>query len=381
MKRTSKYDDIHRNAIKKRSITPETYRGVEFSEGSNVFYVDEYQHKVSATSHVLHFGINTYREELKKELEKHNQSFKKTLKDSEVISVLNKTEKGKQPGEVEQEKCEQLKKYITESSNNLTEIEKYIVNTAIRHLNENNKKTVLVEVLEREADGLIKQSLETHTVVLYKQSDKYLVIDPSNVEFSTILVGAYDNIVACFNKKIQIYKPYNDTGSTTAQSRDCVDIAVKLAFNLNKNNQNVVLKKFSTLESIDPESLKNIQSIEEVSNNAEIYQKLPAELKYFTLRTKQSSDIVEQKKVNAGLKVLHHTYKTIQEKINELGFAYSSELLQKKKSDYFLNIPEKHADTVTNLIDLLTDVKAMTDIGEIKLLGLEIAAIEGSYNE
>ena len=141
------------------------------------------------------------------------------------------------------------------------------------------------------------------------------------------------------------------------------------------------MKKFGALETIDYESLKNVQSVEEVSNNAEIYQKLPAELKYFTLRTKQSSDIVEQKKINAGLKVLHHTYKAIQEKISELGFSYSNDLLQKKKSDYFLNISENHADTVTNLINFLVDIKETTNIGEIKLLGLEIAAIEGSYNE
>ena len=178
MKRISKYDSIHRDAIKKRSITPETYKEVEFSEDA-IFYVDEYQYKASTTSHVLHFGINIYREELKEELAKHNKMLKKTLKDSDVISLLNKTEKGKKPEELEQEKYQQLQKYKEESAQNLTPIETYIVNTAIKYLDEQNKKTVLVEVFEREAGGQVKESLAKHTVILYKQNNKYIVIDPS----------------------------------------------------------------------------------------------------------------------------------------------------------------------------------------------------------
>ena len=287
MKRISKYDSIHRDAIKKRSITPETYKEVEFSEDA-IFYVDEYQYKASTTSHVLHFGINIYREELKEELAKHNKMLKKTLKDSDVISLLNKTEKGKKPEELEQEKYQQLQKYKEESAQNLTPIETYIVNTAIKYLDEQNKKTVLVEVFEREAGGQVKESLAKHTVILYKQNNKYIVIDPSNAEFSTILVGGHRDIVACFNKKLKIYQPTEGAeekdllGLKPHQWRDCVDIAVKLAFNLNKNNQEIGLEKFKELEIVKADSLKSNFSIEEVSNNSEMYKTLPGELDFYT---------------------------------------------------------------------------------------------------
>ena len=84
MKNTSKYDDIHKESAKQRSITPDTYRSSEFRSAKvktsefeeleqEIFYVDEYRHKESEKSHVFHFGINTYIEGLKKELDEHNK--------------------------------------------------------------------------------------------------------------------------------------------------------------------------------------------------------------------------------------------------------------------------------------------------------------------
>jgi hypothetical protein len=397
MKRTSKYDDKHKEAVKSRSITPDTYRGGEFkitkvksSEfeelEQELFYVDQYQYKDSQKSNVSHFGINVYREDLKKELIEHNKSFKKVLKDSEVISLLNKTEKSKKPEELEQEKYQQLQKYKEESTQNLTGIEKYIVNEAIKHLNEQYKTTVLVEVFERDASGQVKEPLSTHTVVLYKQNNKYLVIDPSNAEFSTILIGTHKDVVACFNKKLKIYQPTEGAeekgllGSKAHQWRDCVDIAVKLAFNLAKNNQEIELEKFKDLEVIKTDSLKSNFSIEEVSNSSEIYKILPGELDLYPIRAKQSSNILEQKYINAGLKVFHYISKQLKTKITDLNLHYAQEGIDQIKKGYFEHqySANEYYQSHKDLILLSEHLKGLD---ELKLLGLETEIIEKTFYE
>lgn len=66
----------------------------------------------------------------------------------------------------------------------------------------NASVTALVDVFERDGNGAINAAAPaTHTVLMFKQGDKYLIIDPNNAFFSHILAGASDDIRLCFNKK------------------------------------------------------------------------------------------------------------------------------------------------------------------------------------
>lgn len=229
-------------------------------------------------------------------------------------------------------------------------------------------------------------NVETHTIVLCKQNDKYLVIDPSNAEFSAILVGAHNDIRVCFSKKLKIYQPPEQdeekeiVGSNPNQWRDCIDIAVKLAFNLNKNSQEIELEKFNESEVIKTDSLKDNISIEEISNNSDTWKILPGELDFYPIRSKQSSDIVDSKKIHAGLKIFHYISKQLKEKVTDLNLHYVQKAINQVKEDYFghqYNFNEYYQ----SYDDLVSLSKYLKGLDEIELLGLETKIIEETFNE
>lgn len=374
-------------------------------------YIKKYQYNESATSKVLRFGINAFNKELKQYLDlDYNPEISKreVAQISDVASVLSKSIKDKK--EEANNKDQVFQEFKIKAQNQITPIEKSIIKQGIDYLNEAKTKTILVDLFARHnKDGKYASSyvdrdkeykaghvkytkdgdIETHTVVLYKQGVEYLVIDPSNAEFSAILVGTHNNIRVCFSKKFQVYQPVEKAeelgllGLNLNQWRDCVDIAVKLAFNLNRNNQRIELEKFNKSEIIKTDSLKSNISIEEISNNPEMYKILPGELDYYPIRSKQSSNIVEGKLYNATLKYLFNTYKVLENKISEMNFFYSSEKFQTIRENYFTKeyAPEKYGDAIGNLMSIFYEIKNTTDIGEIKLLAEEMKSIESIFYE
>ena len=146
-----------------------------------------------------------------------------------------------------------------------------------------NKKTVLVDVFERakEKTGLIDIT-KTHTVVLYNTGSKILVIDPNNPQFSSHLANFSEQIeTTCTpNNLYKIYsRPDNTiTGYAKVLWRDCVDIAVKLAFGFNMETE--------VYKSIDEVVKSKIVKL--ITNNRDIDQMMfkPQDL----IRLKQSSD-------------------------------------------------------------------------------------------
>ena len=178
---------------------------------------------------------------------------------------------------------------------------------------------VLVDIFARENDGTIKKTgngePETHTVALWKKENgKIILIDPSNVGFSSGLISSLQflarnrkaykstNIeqlkpnVAQLDEKHQevsvqpikvtgnkIYKPDEfeqvKVGRLATNSRDCIDIAVKIGFVLNDfqsrgikfselesamisqiTNQNTVLGK---IKRMNPKTIKNVLASED----------------------------------------------------------------------------------------------------------------------
>ena len=172
-----------------------------------------------------------------------------------------------------------------------TAIELRAINSAIDHLLTSEDRVVLVDILERDPKKgfSVTVPLASHTVVLYKNplvAEKYtiVVIDPNNLSFSNHLASTNkdigDNVLRCHSatleeiqalpnqpKPVQIYQaPKGSMGLEPDQYRDCIDIAVKLAFgfantetheviDLNQLKENLIVKAISNQEAID-ESFK-----------------------------------------------------------------------------------------------------------------------------
>lgn len=145
-------------------------------------------------------------------------------------------------------------KYVTH-----TEVEKKVFKEAVEYLlADESHRTVLVDIFERDLVGgeLKLRDNSTHTVVLYRnpKPDKdgktqIVVIDPSNSEFSLHLsselnddiiqelgkgdLGKYPITIIAALESYRIYNVSGVKGRGSDQFRDCVDIAVKIAFYLN----------------------------------------------------------------------------------------------------------------------------------------------------
>lgn len=369
------------------------------------FYVDEYQYKGSKTSNVLHFGINIFYNNLEERLFIHDKIVK-----AEFLKTNKKIVAGSELGSViNQEKVLKANEYKEDSKKLLTDFEKDIFKQASNYLNSSPEThTVLIDIFarhdkegvynenharqgEKYAKGDIKITLEgyreTHTVVLYKQGDKYLVIDPSNPTFSTILVGVDDQIRVCFNSKLQIYKPLSETGAERGDWRDCVDIAVKLAFNININPPQIKLQNTNQaeiyFETIDYESLRNISSVKEITNQQTVYKQLPTALEKNVWRIKQSSDIIEQKKMTVVFKVLNNAYAQIEDKLSKLDLYESQNSIDKNKSNFYKQTysPKEYKDAIVQSYNFIKDLYKETGMGEVQLLGMEFNNIENNYED
>ena len=178
---------------------------------------------------------------------------------------------------------------------------------------------VLVDIFAREKDGTIKNENgkpETHTVALWKKENgKIILIDPSNVTFSSGLISSLQFLAKNRNNKApestdvgqlkpnieqpeekhqevsvqsievtgkKIYKPDEfeqmKVGRLATDSRDCIDIAVKIGFVLNDlqsqgtkfkdldstmlsqiTNQSTVLSK---IKKMNPKKIRTVLSSE-----------------------------------------------------------------------------------------------------------------------
>lgn len=99
---------------------------------------------------------------------------------------------------------------------------------------------VLVDIFDRSKGFINAGHNQTHTVALWKKRDgEFVLIDPSNVGFSNDIakILKINSMIVPGN---QIYFPgsnktgYSDYSEVLPQPRDCVDISVKIAFELNE---------------------------------------------------------------------------------------------------------------------------------------------------
>ena len=219
--------------LHKRSITLDTLNAIIFeTSAEDLYYKEYYEHKGNKVSR---FAINC--SEIKVDIED-----KKILGESaDLIDTTKQVEKSAKSSQYKLENAQQIVHHS---------LEKQIVQEAISELLAGDGKTILVDIFARVngAVKILKDGIpETHTILLYKnpaQEEKHeiSVIDPSNFLFSSHIanlnhVVAHDklNKITTLHKGLQIYTPIKENiGSKSDQWRECIDIAVKLAFGFNK---------------------------------------------------------------------------------------------------------------------------------------------------
>jgi len=325
LKDNEEYLKTHYQLVQKRSITPDTHKikEVEISENYSI-YKDKYEYKGNS---VIHFGINKQSELLAQEVFNHNKKpFVKDLLDLETKSNISKNTN----------KYEEYSKTI-----NLIGVEKELMQTAIDFLVNDKQKTVLVDVFERakEKTGLIDIT-KTHTVVLYNTGSKILVIDPNNPQFSSHLANFSGQIETTCTPN-NLYKIYSrpdktETGYAKELWRDCVDIAVKLAFGFNTDSQ-----IYTSIDEIMKSKVVNL-----ITNNKDIDQ-ISINNKSI-IRLKQASDFESILKCNKEL----IDYNFILKNKSEEAFKIYKAAQLKIKNDYDCLIQEHETEYEQKLIGL-----------------------------
>ncbi len=345
-------------------------------------FVDTY---TNGTQSVLRFGIDPSVLGTLAEISRINYSPKKL---AEVKSSITGSGKGATTTAATtiDPRAAEIQTQQTDAQGQLTKYEREAVNDAIAYLR-TGQRTALIDVLERDANGTIKASV--HTAVLFEQGGKYLVIDPSNASFSHILAGSSDDIRLCHSKKFQVYSKPQDaaTGPSVVEWRDCIDVAVKLAFNIELNTrlgilQQIVVKDYSepkTVGEIDFVSLRDSVPVKEVTNQKDVYKKLPDEVCTHPMRLKQSSDVKVEKKVTAALKILDKTLTDLRKTVEVLDLYHAFSALEQKIKDFY-----RASDAATQYNDFERECKSFLKnidhtVGSSEataLLGLEFNAID-----
>ncbi len=290
--------------IRESSITPTTFISREFQNSfDDQWYIEQYAYK---TNNVVRFGINHLSDRVFSSLS------------SESVPLFDITARAAST-------AKSSSKYTKDDATQipLCQLETLLLNKACNYLLDAGEDTraILVDIFVRVNGGTSNGSVklegripEIHTVVLYKNPmltppeltegkgtetiasapREITVIDPSNFIFSSHLSN-YNNLSATvhegeisftintIHKAIQIYQPVTkDIGSAPSQSRDCTDLAVKLALGLNQAN--------TTLQLLTYEDIKTCQIIQNLSNNSLIDPSIIA--KDLNVRAKQTSDLI-----------------------------------------------------------------------------------------
>ena len=375
-------EDIAKNlGLHKRSITPDTLKEIIFQNSEeDPYYGELYKYK---NNEVVRYGLNTSSQELLKIAKDYNANVKGALDTKSLTSIASEKNLSKN--------IDTIKNHKINSANIITKAEFINTNNAIQCL-KNGAKTVLVDIFDRDSDGKIKIESnipETHTVVLYEKSGKYLVIDPSNATFSYLLAGVHEDVRLCFSNKLQIYKAGGKTGAKSDEWRDCIDIAVKLAFSVNNNEKLGLENKLIATELeenkkplgfgyIDLESIKSSSSVKEITNQNSLYKKLPEMVEKYAIRIKQSSDTIHVKKVTTWLKSIDHALSKTYQKLDELDLYNYKAKIGKMFVDIFkiTSSPVEYEDTIKKFEECYHHLQDINNMDETKLLGMEIQSIE-----
>lgn len=243
------------------------------------------------------------------------------------------------------------------------------------------KKTVLIDIFARDDKEQIRFDKktnfpETHTVVLCKNGDSnIIVIDPSNSTFSKYLASEISNLLVSGKlmdqtlkvpaNEIKIYTPGKDVGPNPNQYRDCIDIAVKIAFGLNKHTG-----------IIDVSKITELPAIKEITNQKLINEAFVSS--YEAARIRQASDDGIR---NIADKIMN---KLDQQRQSLSKYENSEAMIQEisqKDIDSFKKLcePNKYTEGLRGLVTTINDnLSLINDFinQDITLLGHDIDTID-----
>ena len=315
--------------VEEMSITPRTFISRTFNAGilnqdpnkqtdlDDYWFVDEYRNQKGLS--VVRFGID------------RNSIIAKYDKDQDAYLLLEEKIKVTQKDDnVSSNTSKKSTQYLPNIAIHHT-LEKFLLVKAIDYLRAGSNQTVLLHIFER-TDGEINlddsRSPKTHTVLLYNNSPEsskvgkiqVVVIDPTNFTFSSHLrdlnadANFKDVEIITFHGKAQIYKkhdPQASLGNQTENYRDCADIAVKIAFLLEINKQDIEKLLKINREKIVDKDLTSVPLIKMLSNNTKIDSDIFSEKA--SIRVKQASDVETIRKFYEAQKWLQALHKMLSE--------------------------------------------------------------------
>ncbi len=322
------------------SITPRTFQGRSYIAATDVLFTEYYEYK---GNQVTRFGIGMLnppqveqRPLAEKKLGLTERDLKPYIKlpqvsDSSASPSPSTSQTSDAPSKKENTKAYQVAK--SKSEKLLTEIEFENTKKALSHLKQEGVRTVVVDILERDSAEALTGG--THAVVLYKNpkinaevSDEFLAIDPNNSSFSHVLITADPHLKVCL-KELQIYKVPPDSSAAPCGWRDCIDVAIKLAFHLNVKGGIVNLKNLSQAQTADAaassceeciewESLKAHKAVQAVTNQQGTLKVLPKLVESNSVREKQSSDYKSSDSITVRLVALENSYRVVLGRLDKL---------------------------------------------------------------
>jgi hypothetical protein len=204
---------------------------------------------------------------------------------------------------------------------------------------------------------------ETHTVVLFKNSEKqFIIIDPSNSSFSkhlstnTKLISDELEILT-LQKELRIYEQDKQvgTGPSASQYRDCIDIAVKIAFGLNK------------IQELDINKIEQTITVQEVTNQKEINENIVLAKEVIT-RIRQASDSDIREKFNKFSTYINKQLKSFSIYPKE-GSIKLSESLQEKYIEELIKISDLENNQYHSGIDVLGELSKSNDLTFKEFIG------------
>ena len=224
---------------------------------------------------------------------------------------------------------------------------------AIKYLEGSMHNIALVDVFPREFNnkntgvGTINtKSLDTHTALLYKTTENnILVLDPNNPMFSSHLSKYQDDTytlqtLCTTDPSFKIYSrpEKSETGFAPEKYRDCIDIAVKVAFVLNNSG--------NSYRNFD--EIMNSQVIKLITNNSNIDGLIFTN--HDLIRQKQSSSVEKIIDCNQKMMVASTMEQLKREKALE-DFTTQTNQIKINYTNIINTIDEEHKVSVMGMID------------------------------
>ena len=185
------------------------------------------------------------------------------------------------------------------------------------------------------------------------------MIDPSNSSFSYILTSAHLDLKLCFAlDPVKIYKANGSTGPKLDEWRDCVDIAVKIGFGLERNKDVIEVDS----QGIVQKSLVETITVKNITNQCSVYDALPKIVHTYPIRAHQSSDRIESALTTLYLKLADTAIEGIYEALRESmidPFHLKGRVEQKYDLKLILSQSTPHADSINALKGLCNQLNIL----------------------